>query len=164
MDWLIYHLVGDVLTHYWYGVQCKIFGYIENKKVKELSLVLCFGPVTSHSPMLYLDGDDIAFMVFCNHPPKVRTMHASGFKWPQCDYPFVAQGIIYKHVIKIYKMFHPTILDGAIVQKTCAFHGVQRGSLVTNLPTLENLLPKEEHNLPQIEDFSTSEDIEHHDL
>ena len=32
MDWLIYHLTGDVLTHYWYSVQCKAFGFIRNKK------------------------------------------------------------------------------------------------------------------------------------
>ena len=30
MDWLVYHLVGDVLTHYWYGVQCKAFGFVKN--------------------------------------------------------------------------------------------------------------------------------------
>jgi hypothetical protein len=32
MDWIIYHLVGDVLTHYWYDVQYKVFGCIKNKK------------------------------------------------------------------------------------------------------------------------------------
>jgi hypothetical protein len=52
MDWPIYHLVSDVLTHYWYGVQCKIFGYIKNKKCEGISLVLCFGPVTSR-PLMF---------------------------------------------------------------------------------------------------------------
>jgi hypothetical protein len=32
MDWLIFHLVGDVLTHYWYCVQCRFFKYVKNKK------------------------------------------------------------------------------------------------------------------------------------
>ena len=36
MDWLIYHLTGEVLTHYWYGVQCKAFGYIQNRKHEEI--------------------------------------------------------------------------------------------------------------------------------
>lgn len=31
MDWLIYHLIGD---HYWYKVQCKVFGYVRNRKHK----------------------------------------------------------------------------------------------------------------------------------
>ena len=30
MDWLVYHLMGDVVTHYQYGVQCKAFGFIRN--------------------------------------------------------------------------------------------------------------------------------------
>jgi hypothetical protein len=44
-------------------------------------------------------------------------VHAPGSEWPQCEYPLAAQGIICKHVIKIYKMFHPTILNGVIVQE-----------------------------------------------
>jgi len=39
MDWFVYHLVGDVLTHYWYMVQCTIFGYVKNKNKKALLLV-----------------------------------------------------------------------------------------------------------------------------
>ena len=30
MDWLVFHLIGDVLTHYWYGVQCKLDGFVKN--------------------------------------------------------------------------------------------------------------------------------------
>jgi hypothetical protein len=41
---------------------------------------------------------------------------------------------------------------------------VQRGSLVIDLPTLENLLPKEKHNLPHIKDFPTSQRTKHHNL
>jgi hypothetical protein len=61
-------------------------------------------------------------------------------------------------------MLHPTIHNGAIVQKTSIFHGVQSGSLITNLPTLEDPLPTEQHNLPQIKDFPTFQDTKHHDL
>jgi hypothetical protein len=61
-------------------------------------------------------------------------------------------------------MFHPTTFDGAIIQKTCTFHGVQRGSLITDLLTLEDPFLEEQHNLPQIKDFPTFHDIEHHDL
>jgi hypothetical protein len=73
MDWLIYHLVSDVLTHYWYGVQCKIFGYIKNKKCEGIiiSVVLWAYDIMSTNVLLYLDGDDIAFVVSCNHSPKV---------------------------------------------------------------------------------------------
>ncbi len=61
-------------------------------------------------------------------------------------------------------MLHPTILNGVIVRETNIFHGVQRGSLVINLPTVEDLFLKEEQNLPQIDDFPTSHDTKHQDL
>jgi hypothetical protein len=66
--------------------------------------------------------------------------------------------------MKIYKMFHPTIVHGVIVQETNTFHGVQSGSLVKDLPIFEDPLLEEQHNLLKIKDFSTSQDIKHHDL
>ena len=36
VDWLVYHLVKDVLVHYWYVVQCKLYGFIKNGKVEEI--------------------------------------------------------------------------------------------------------------------------------
>jgi hypothetical protein len=72
MDWLIYHLVGDVFTYYWYGVQCKIFGYIKNKKCEGIvaNVVFQAHDIPSTNVLVYLDGVNIA-LVFCNHPPKV---------------------------------------------------------------------------------------------
>jgi hypothetical protein len=73
MDWLIYRLVSDVLTHYYYGVQCKIFGYIRNKKCERIIVSAMFRAcdIPSINVLLYLDGDNIAFVASCNHPPKV---------------------------------------------------------------------------------------------
>jgi hypothetical protein len=39
MDWLIYNLVGDVLTHYWYRVQCKNLDYVKNKE--QANIIVC---------------------------------------------------------------------------------------------------------------------------
>ena len=36
VDWLVYHLVKDVLAHYWYAVQCKLYGFIKNEKAEEI--------------------------------------------------------------------------------------------------------------------------------
>ena len=43
MDWIIYHLTCDVLTHYWYGVQCKAFGFVKNQKHEGIvcSTIIC---------------------------------------------------------------------------------------------------------------------------
>jgi hypothetical protein len=32
MDWLIHHLLEDVVTHYWYNIQLKDYGFICNSK------------------------------------------------------------------------------------------------------------------------------------
>jgi len=77
--------------------------------------------------MLCPNGEDIALLASTNHSSKVWIIHVPTFEWPQCNCPFVAQGIIYKHVMKIFKMFHLHILDGAIVRETGTLHGVHRG-------------------------------------
>jgi len=46
-----------------------------------------------------------------NHLGKVWIVHAPILKWPQCDYPLATQGIICKHVMKVFKMLHPNIGD-----------------------------------------------------
>jgi hypothetical protein len=117
MDWLIYHLIGDVLTHYWYGVQCKIFGFVRNKKQECLivNFILRACDIPNTNVMLRLDGEDTALVASTNHPPKVWILHAPTSKWPKCDYPIAKQGIICKHVMKFFKMLYLHIQDNVIV-------------------------------------------------
>ncbi len=79
--------------------------------------------------MLHLHGEDIALVASTNHLLKVWTIHALAFVWPQCNclLAITMQGIIYKHVMKIFKMFHSHIPDGAIACEIGTFHGVHRG-------------------------------------
>jgi hypothetical protein len=77
--------------------------------------------------MLHQDGKDITLVASTNHPPKMWTIHVPSFEWPQCNCPIATQGIICKHVTKIFQMLHPCISDGAIVRKTGTLHGVHRG-------------------------------------
>jgi hypothetical protein len=58
------------------------------------------------------------------HQPLKKNMDTPTLKWSQCDCPFATQGIIGKHVMKIFKMFHPNIGNGSIVRKTNTLHGV----------------------------------------
>jgi hypothetical protein len=63
----------------------RFLGTSWTKNVKELLLMMCFGPMTSHptNVLLYPNGDNVVFMVFYNHPPKVWIVHALNFEWPQ---------------------------------------------------------------------------------
>jgi hypothetical protein len=116
MDRLIYHLVGDVLTHYWYDIQCKIFDYVKNKKQKGIvaSVVLRAQDIPYCNILNYLDGEDITFIASMNHRPKVWTIHAPNLEWPQCVF-HAEQRTIYKHVMKVFKVLHPNVLNGAVV-------------------------------------------------
>jgi hypothetical protein len=69
MDWFIYNLVGDVLIHYWYGVQCKIFDYVKNKKQEDIivSALLRARDIPDTNVLLCPNGEDIAFVVSTNH-------------------------------------------------------------------------------------------------
>jgi benzoyl-CoA reductase/2-hydroxyglutaryl-CoA dehydratase subunit BcrC/BadD/HgdB len=83
MDWLIYHLIGDVLHHYWYVVQCKLYGYIKNKNVERVvaSAVLRARDILDQFVKMYLGGQDIAQVMSVNHYPRVYTILA-----PDQDY------------------------------------------------------------------------------
>ncbi len=124
MDWLIFHLVGDVLTRYWYGVQCKLSRYVKNKKQEGIvaSAVLKAQDILDSNVLLCL-----IYVTSINHTPKIWTIHSSSFEWPQCDCPLAKQGIACKHVMKVIKMLHPNIHDGAIVRNTCTFHQINKG-------------------------------------
>jgi hypothetical protein len=85
MDWLIFHLVGDVLTHYFYGVQCKLSRYVRNKKqegIVALAMLRARNIPNSKCPITCHDGEDIVFVTSINHTPKVWTIHILSFEWP----------------------------------------------------------------------------------
>jgi hypothetical protein len=67
-------------------------------------------------------------MALTNHMPKVWTIHAPTFEWPQCDCPIAGQGFIYKHVMKVCKMLHLDILDVTIIREVGTLHGVHKAS------------------------------------
>jgi hypothetical protein len=66
------------------------------------------------------------FVASMNRRPKVWTTHAPNLKWPQCDYPYAQQGIIYKHIMKMFKVLHLDVHDGAIDRDVGTYHGVHQ--------------------------------------
>jgi hypothetical protein len=129
MDWLIYHLTGDVLTHYWYAVQCKLYGFIPNKTVERVvsSVVLRSKDIPDHLIKLFPGGQDVAQVISVNHFPSVYTILAPGEEYAQCNCPWTDQGHIYKHSVKVYKMIHPDVEDSSIIRL--------RGSLRSTVAT-----------------------------
>ena len=66
--------------------------------------------------------EDVANVGTMNNRPKVWTIHAADFEWHNC---FVAkEGMQCKLTIKVFKMLHPNVGNGAIVRKANTKHSV----------------------------------------
>ena len=129
MEMLIYHLTGDVLTHYWYSVQCKAFGFIRNKKQKGIvALAIIRANDIPDTNVLICMDEDVAYVGSVNNRPKVWTIKCPNSEWAQCDCPVANEGMICNHTIKVFKMLHLGIEDGAIVHEAGTRHGTQRGT------------------------------------
>ena len=127
MDWLIYHLVGDVLTHYWYGVQCKAFGFIRNTKQEGIvvTAIIRANAIPDTNVLICLD-EDVAYVGSINNRPKVWTIHSPDSEWAQCDCPVAREGMMCKHTVKVFKMLHPDVEDGVIFREAGTKHGIDR--------------------------------------
>ena len=127
MDWLIFHLTGDVITHYWYGVQCKAFGFVRNKHHEGLvcSAIIRASEIPDRNVFISIDKS-IAYVKSVNNMPKTWTIYSPDSEWAQCDCPVAQEGMICKHTVKVFKMLHPDIEDGFIVREAGTRHGVDR--------------------------------------
>ena len=125
MDWLIYHLIGDVLTHYWYAVQCKLYGFIKNRKAEGIvaGAVLRAREIPDDYVSIYPDAQDIALVVSVNNYPSVWTVTCPDSVWAQCDCPLGKRGNICKHCVKVFKSLHPDVEDAFIIRHAGTLKG-----------------------------------------
>lgn len=125
MDWLVYHLVGDVLTHYWYGVQCKLYGFIKNRKAEGIvaGAVLRAREIPDDYVSIYPEDKDIALVLSINNYPAVWTVTCPDSIWAQCDCPMGMRGNICKHAMKVFKCLHPDIEDAFIIRHAGTLKG-----------------------------------------
>ena len=129
MDWLIYHLTGDVVTHYWYNIQCKAFGFVRNMKREciVVSTIIRANEILDSNVLICMD-EGVAYVASVNSRPKVWTIHSPDSEWAQCNCPIAKEGMICKHTVKVFKMLHPHVDDGTMVLKAGTKHGVDRAT------------------------------------
>jgi len=77
------------------------------------------------------------------HPKYGLFTLCTSSEWPQCDCPLAQQEIACKHVMKVFKMLHPNILNGAIVKDMGTFHGVNKGPATIRYMVCDDLLDQE---------------------
>jgi hypothetical protein len=134
MDWLIYHLTGDVIQHYWYAVQCKLYGYIRNKNAERVvaSAVLRARDIPDDFVKVYPGGQDIGQVISVSNYPRTYTVLAPGEEYAQCNCPWAERGNICKHTMKAYKVIHPNSSDTRIIQE----RGCLRGTCATDVTNI----------------------------
>ena len=87
MDWLVFHLIGDVLTRYWYGVQCKLDGFVKNCKLEGIVVgaVLRAREISDNYVFIYPEEKDVGLVISVNNYPVVWTMTCPNSTWAQCN-------------------------------------------------------------------------------
>ena len=104
----MFHLIGDMLTHYWYGVQCKLDGFVKNRKLEEIviGVVLRAREIFDNYVFMYLEEKDVPLVISVNNYPAVWTVTCPSSTWAQCDCPMGMRGNICKHHVKVSKLFY----------------------------------------------------------
>lgn len=127
MDSLIFQVTSNVLMHYWYAIQCKLYSFVMNKAAERVvtSAIMHVHFIPDNFVKLYPEGHNIAFVTSMNHYPKIWTVLDSDKDYTQCDCPVAERGNICKHIVKCFKMLHPEIQDVFIIRIT----GTTRGML-----------------------------------
>jgi hypothetical protein len=79
--------------------------------------------IPNSNVLLCLDGEDIAFVASINHTPKLWTIHTPSSEWPQAI-PICTRNCMQTYIMKVFKMLHPNILNGAIISDMGTFNSV----------------------------------------
>ena len=133
VDWLIYHLVGDVLTHYWYAVQCKLYGFIKNGKAEGIvaNAVLRARNIPDED-VLICEDQTVAFVASQTDFPQVWTVTNPNTDWAHCDCYLGMRENVCKHAMKVFKMINKDVENGAIIR----YAGTLRGTIGGGYDTL----------------------------
>ena len=87
VDWLKYHLVGDVLIYCWYAVQCKLYGFIKNGKAQIImaSAVIRAAEIPDEH-VLICDEQDIAYVASQTNFPAIWVFTSPNSDWAHCNF------------------------------------------------------------------------------
>ena len=83
MDWFVFHLIGDVMIHYWYGVQCKLYDFVKNRKLEGIIVgaVLRAREILDNYVFMYPDKKDVTLIISVNNYSAVWTMTCLNSTW-----------------------------------------------------------------------------------
>lgn len=155
VDWLVYHLVKDVLIHYWYAVQCKLYGFIKNGKAEGIvaNAIIRAEEIPDEHVMI-CEEEDVAYVASQTNFPAIWLVTSPNSDWAHCNCPLGMRGNICKHAVKVFRMINTQVLPGHIIR----YAGTLRGTIQVGYPAAAGDLvacPREEDSRP---------DRQHHTL
>ena len=128
LDWCIDSLITKVHSHYWYHCVLKGNGFIRNinQEVIIASVIQEAFVILDDHVCLYPDGDDVALVMSADDISSVWTVHSPNSSFAQCDCPIFLQGMMCKHVMKVFRMINPGLEDGFILREACTTYEVNK--------------------------------------
>ena len=129
LDWVIYELTEDILSHYWYQAMRKQHGFIPNLKQEQfvINAVLKAREIPDSCVTLPIADDGPAIVTSKTNAAKSYSVYNPDCEWGCCDCAWALKGNICKHQIKVLMMLHPSLAEGTITRYCGSLAGTNEG-------------------------------------
>ena len=129
LDWVIYELTEEILSHYWYQAMRKQHGFVPNLKQEQfvINAVLKAREIPDSCVTLPIAYDGPAIVTSKTNASKMYFVYNPDCEWGCCDCVWALKGNICKHQIKVLMMLHPSLAEGTITRYCGSLAGTTEG-------------------------------------
>ena len=129
LDWVIYELTGEILSHYWYQSMRKQHGFVPNLKQEQfvINAVLKAREIPDSCVTLPIADDGPALVTSKTNPDKLYSVYSPDCEWGCCDCMWALKGNICKHQIKVLMILHPSLAEGTVTRYCGSLAGTTEG-------------------------------------
>lgn len=138
LDWVIYELTEEILSHYWYQAMRKQHGFVPNLKQEQfvINAVLKAREIPDSCVTLPIATDGPALVTSMNNATKLYSVYSPDCEWGCCDCIWALKGNICKHQIKVLMILHPDLAEGTITRYCGSLAGTCEGGRANMLDPL----------------------------
>ena len=140
LDWVIYELTEEILSHYWYQAMRKQHGFVNNLKQEQfvINAVLKAREIPDSCVTLPIADDGPALVTSKTNAAKVYSVYSPDCEWGCCDCLWALKGNICKHQVKVLQMLHPSLAEGTITRYCGTLAGRVEGGRGNMLDPVEH--------------------------
>ena len=148
LDWVIYELTEDILSHYWYQSMRKQHGFVLNLKQEQfiINAVLKAREIPDSCVTLPIANDGPALVTSKTNASKLYSVYNPDCEWGCCDCVWALKGNICKHQIKVLMMLHPSLAEGTITRYCGSLAGTVEGGRGNMLDPVEHF-PNDDNDI-----------------